>query len=301
MADFTPPFADNGERRLPTPTEQQLGIPCGAGTRELFNGLFWLLQGQVKNIADEAGVSPDQDGDITLLKRAVLALIDAATGGNPEGYILMTQARARLPVFPDVLHEDGHLAVMSPSTGNVRVPAGRDFLHRGIHLTTTSQQDFPTDPSKTYHLRWNPTDGFVLRDLASGTYNPTVLAEVSPAFDSTYDDMLVARVITNSSNAVTVTNLVNRDRMTAVYEKTTWQQQTGGWEGLPRFTGTINFARTPTGTWETMNVELTSNFEAVAFTQLNVTRYALDAFVAGYIHTNPAGYMSGQGRVRVSA
>lgn len=214
MADFDPPFADQGERRLPSSTEQQLGFPCGPASRELFNGLFWLLQGQIKDIASEAGVIPSQEGDITLLKRAVLALIDAATGGGTaDNYILMDQARSRLPIYPDVQHETGHLGVLSPSTGTVRVPGSRTFLHRGIFPVTTVQTDFATDSSKTYHLRWNPTDGFVLRDLASGTYNPGTLAEADPSFDSGYDDMLVARVITNSSNVPTITNLVNRDRL----------------------------------------------------------------------------------------
>lgn len=249
MADFDPPFADQGERRLPTTTEQQQGFPCGPASRELFNGLFWLLQGQIKDIADEAGVIPSQEGDITLLKRAVLALIDAATGGGTaDNYILMDQARSRLPIYPDVQHETGHLGVLSPSTGTVRVPGGRTFLHRGIFPVTTVQTDFATDPSKTYHLRWNPTDGFVLRDLASGTYNPGTLAETDTTFDSGYDDMLVARVITNSSNVPTITNLVNRSTL-AISEilsaVSSGTNSSAAWFG---FTKTLNWARRPT-TW----------------------------------------------------
>lgn len=248
MADFDPPFADQGERRLPTTTEQQLGFPCGPASRELFNGLFWLLQGQIKDIASEAGVIPSQDGDITLLKRAVLALIDAATGGGTaDNYILMDQARSRLPIYPDVQHETGHLGVLSPSTGTVRVPGNRTFLHRGIFPVTTVQTDFATDPSKTYHLRWNPTDGFVLRDLASGTYNPGTLAETDTAFDSGYDDMLVARVVTNSSNAATITNLINRHSLLHM-EATPLvpaHQDSGKNAALFNFSWTYNFARTP--------------------------------------------------------
>lgn len=248
MVDFTPPFGQDGERRLPTSTEQQLGFSCDpAQLRELFNGLFWLLQGQIKDIADEAGVIPSQDGDITLLKRAVIALIASATGGGTaDDYIMMTQARSRLPFYPDVLNVDGHLSVVSPSTGLVRVPAGLDFMHRGIYRVTTAQTDFPTDPSKTYHLRWNPSDGFVLRDLASGTYNPGSLAEVNPVFDSTYDDMLVARVITNSSNAATVTNLINRN---VLRFKGTLSGSPGADNGVNgaqfSFSQVLNMARTP--------------------------------------------------------
>ena len=248
MADFDPPFADQGERRLPTTTEQQQGFPCGPASRELFNGLFWLLQGQIKDIASEAGVIPSQEGDITLLKRAVLALIDAATGGGTaDNYILMDQARLRLPIYPDVQHETGHLGVLSPSTGTVRVPGGRTFLHRGIFPVTTVQTDFATDPSKTYHLRWNPTDGFVLRDLASGTYNPGTLAETNTAFDSGYDDMLVARVVTNSSNAATITNLINRHSLLHMEASplVPAHQNSGINDARFNFSWTYNFARTP--------------------------------------------------------
>lgn len=257
MVDFTPPFGQDGERRLPNGTEQQLGFSCDpAQLRELFNGLFWLLQGQIKDIADEAGVIPSQDGDITLLKRAVIALIASATGGGTaDDYIMMTQARSRLPFYPEVLNVDGHLSVVSPSTGQVRVPAGLDFLHRGIFRVTTTQTDFPTDPSKTYHLRWNPSDGFVLRDLASGTYNPGSLAEVNPVFDSTYDDMLVARVITNSNNVPTITNLKNA----AVIRLKADVMGTPNLSSFPSgvngsqfdFTVAVNCARTPDYIWST--------------------------------------------------
>jgi hypothetical protein len=214
MSAFDPPFATNGELRAPTSSEKSLGFPCGPASQALFNFLINRLEGQVDNIADQAGVSALAEDDATVLFRAVDALIAAAIGsGDTSNFVLFTQARARLPVFPDVQNTAGTIVVTAPSTGTVRVPAGTNFLHRGIFLVTTTQTDFSTDPSKTYHLRWNPTDGFVLRDLASGTYNPGTLAESNAAFDSTYDDMLVARVITNSSNVATITALANKNRL----------------------------------------------------------------------------------------
>src|SRR5690606_38941054 len=99
------------------------------------------------------------------------------------------------------------------------------------------------------HLRWNPTDGFVLRDLASGTYNPGTLAEADTTFDSGYDDMLVARVITNSSNVPTITNLVNRSTLAISEILSAVSSDSDGissaWFG---FTKSLNWARRPT-TW----------------------------------------------------
>lgn len=297
MVDFTPPFAENGERRLPDATEQSLGLSCDPQQlRELLNGMFNLHQGQIKTIADEAGVTPSGAGDKTLLNRAVLALIAAATGaGDTSEFVLFSQARARLPIFPDVATIDGRFSVTAPTTGIIALGAGTAFLHRGIFSTTTAYQEFSTDPSKTYHLRWNPTDGFVLRDLASGTYNPGTLAETNVAFDSTFDDMLVARVITNSSNVATITNLSNKDRITI-----------SGETGLARhvpFEDSVTIANITAGQLVTCNLArrpraamtAVSDFDVLAggLSEVNFgvrvrSRYDVLAFYANN-HTDPLG------------
>ena len=220
MADFDPPFAQNGEFRFPNANEQSLGWPCGPIDQRLLNGLFRLHNGNIGEVIREAGVT-GQDGDLTKLVRAIRALIiaeigeaDPGTAGDFSQLVLMAQARNRLPIFPDVQNVDGRIGVTAPSTGTVRLAGGVEFLHRGIFRVTTTQTDFATDASKTYHLRWNPDDGFVLRDLASGSYNPGTLSESNVAFDSTYSDMLIARVVTNSSNVATITTLANKNVLT---------------------------------------------------------------------------------------
>lgn len=213
MADFNLPFATNGERREPTSDEQDSGFGCGPASLPLFNWMFWAIQSEINAVILNAGLTPD-NGDMTQLLQAIQELIEAATGGgDTSSYLTITQARARLPIFPEVLNTNAHFGVTSPGTGQVRVPSGVNFQHRGIYPQTTVQTDLPTDASKTYHLRWNPTDGFALKDLSGSGYNPTAAAETDPKFDSTYDDMLVARVVTNSSNVPTITNLVNLNRL----------------------------------------------------------------------------------------
>ncbi|KAA3510092.1 hypothetical protein [Agrobacterium rosae] len=167
-------------------------------------------QREIMAVIVGAGLDPSST-DLTQLLQAIQKIIDAATGGaGDENYVLMTQARVRLPLFPEVQTADGRLAVISPSNGVVRLMPGYDFFHRGIFAVTTVQQDFATTGNKVYHLRWNPNDGYVLRDLASAVYNPAGLAEESPAFDTTYDDMLIARVVTNASNFPTIVTLSNK-------------------------------------------------------------------------------------------
>ncbi|MCY0154228.1 hypothetical protein OEG86_20590 [Hoeflea alexandrii] len=86
---------------------------------------------------------------------------------------------------------------------------------------------------------------FSLEDLADTGYNPTVAAETNSAFDSTYDDMLVARVVTNSSNVATITNLVNKDRLFAT-EIVSGAPSTGPSGSFTlSLTKTIDWARAP--------------------------------------------------------
>ncbi len=230
MADFSVPFGQDAEFRYPSSTESAQGFPCGPADQELFNGLFRQLQAEVGSVIDFAGITQTNDR-MTLLREAIEALIEAATGGgDPSTYLLMGQARGRLPIYPIVQNVDGRIVITAPATGTVRLPGGVEFLHRGIFPITTSQTDFNTDPSKTYHLRWHSVDGFVLRDLAAPAYNPTLLAEINPIFDSKYDDMLIARVITNASNVATITNLSNVDR-TQIHGEVVLTASDYPWEG----------------------------------------------------------------------
>ena len=133
------------------------------------------------------------------------------------------------PLFPEVNTTDNKLLVTS-TTGNVVIATGQTFSWRGLNLINTdsfdiSNRSFSTTASKTYHLRWYapgtanapsvtyPNGRFLLQDLSSGTYNPTSASETASIFDTTYDSMLVARVVTNSSNIPTVTLLINKARL----------------------------------------------------------------------------------------
>lgn len=249
MANFLTPFGRDAERRSPSLTEREQGFPCDAADRALFNQLFFRLEAELGHVITHAGLTPT-DARFTQVREAIQALIAAATGaGDTSQFLLTTQARVRLPIFPEIQTNAGLMSAFSPGVGLVRVPGGVTFLHRGIFPITTTQIDLPTDASKIYHLRWDSTNGFRLRDLATAGYNPNALAETNALFDSTYDDMLVARVITNSSNIATITNLVNRNQMQ-------WEGGEGGvasvvnsgglWDGVQYSTSfTLNWARQP--------------------------------------------------------
>lgn len=288
MANFSIPMGRDAERRLPTTDERQNGFPCGAASQALFNGLFHRIESEIGEVISHAGLTPD-DTDLTQLRQAINALIAASTGeGETSDYILLSQAKSRLPIFPEFLTSDGRVTVTSPSTGTVRLPGSVNFLHRGISPHTTTQTDFSTTASKAYHLRWNETDGFSLKDLADSAYNPSSLAETSDTFDSSFDDMLVARVITNSSNVATITNLANKNNLTLRYEKTTLDAGTAGVfdvDTIPALTADLNLARTPKGYITEATMINLNNFEFMDRFWCRVDRYSLNAKGVNYSYT----------------
>lgn len=213
MGDFSTPFGSGAQKRLPTATEETGGFACGPADMELFNGLFHLIFAEFKAITDAGGAAVS-DSDYNALRDNIQAMIDAAVGsGDTSQFLLLSQASSRLPIYPEVSSADGKINVSSPAAGTVRIPGGVSFFHRGISPKTTTETDFPTNPSRIYHVRWRSASGFAMYDLQSAAYNPSSLSEDHVNFDTTYDDMLIARVVTNSSNVASITNLINKDRI----------------------------------------------------------------------------------------
>ena len=182
--------------------------PCSGGDPSTGTpiGAVWLngIMQQIRRAIRGMGIAEDNADDDMLLK---------AIQKSGTGYIPYSEARARVPLYPHVAG-DGLLTV-NGSTGQVAVAAGQDFIHRGVWLVQTDSyavglRTFATLASKTYHLRWDPTNGFRLRDLADVAYNPTSALESHAAFDSSYDDMLIARIVTSAGNVPTITPLANK-------------------------------------------------------------------------------------------
>ncbi|UNK39398.1 hypothetical protein MNR02_06735 [Shinella sp. H4-D48] len=282
MADFTPPFSSvGGVNRSPSVDEQADGFTCGPADLTLFNRLFGRIEAELKAIQDEGGIAGTEEDDTTVLQ-AIQAMIAAATGGGDTSqFVLFSQAQARLPIFPEVTTNNGVIAVTDLGTGNIRIPASATILHRGIRTYTTVQTDLATVLSKMYHLRWSPTGGFVLKDLADTGYNPTVAAESNAAFDSTHDDMLVARIQTNSSNVPTITNLTNKNTLRAqVVTSNFGFPQTGNGATTSVSFPALNWSRSPTPivTWDmkSFNQSFSDADESITLT---TTRYGVLASV----------------------
>jgi hypothetical protein len=251
---FDPPFAHSAtEIRVTSPTEQDNGFPCGPADIGLFNWLIYAVQAELGHLVDFAGMT-DDTADLTQVRQAIEAMIASAigaiSGGDTSGFLLMSQARTRLPIFPNVLSPtDGKIVCTSPGTGQVRVPSGASIQHRGIYPFVSIQTDLATDPNKTYHLRADLTGAnpvYSLKDLTDVVYNPGASLETVAGFDSRFDDMLIARVVTNSGNVPTITNLVNLDRLFSIQAFSGPSSAlSGNNDSEYSATAAINWARTP--------------------------------------------------------
>lgn len=118
--------------------------------------------------------------------------------------------RVDMPIYPDVKTVDGKFTVTGVAGNKIRVGAGTEFVMRGMKTYVSAETDLgATAANKIYHLRF-VGGAFGLYDLASLAYNPGALAETHVSFDSTYDNMLVARVTTDPTNVPFITTLVNK-------------------------------------------------------------------------------------------
>lgn len=250
-------------------------------------------QREIMAVITAAGLTPSSS-DLTQLLQAISQMISSATGGSETStYVLMAAARARLPIFPEIVSADGSFNLSVPATGTVRIPAGIEIIHRGIFSLMTVQQDFSTVANKTYHLRWNPSDGFVFKDLADAAYNPSALPETDAAFDSVYDNMLVARVTTNASNVAAIRNLKNKARLFRREKIAGPSSSLAPSDWNSAFTGstTLDWARTPQIAGIVGNVRTTGGGVleyANWISARSVTRYAVEATVnSNWVETMP--------------
>lgn len=199
---------------------------------------------EILAVIEGAGLTPS-DSDLTQLLQAIQT-IAAGAGGDAAVF-------AYNPVFPEIISNGGVCSVAS-SSGQVVLATGQQWIWRGGVLYNSSAIDvgdrtLSTVANKTYHMRWRFNAGsptLALYDLADGGYNPGALAETDAAFDTTYDDMLIARVVTDGSNLPAVTALFNKNRLTQqIVSSGSMTSDPGANNARRVYTASWNLARTP--------------------------------------------------------
>ena len=178
---------------------------------------------------------------------AHVLLVRRQTGGTWSAWTQYQTVLPTLDEYPQIQTSDNKLMI-TPGLGEVVIDAAQLFVRRGLIGYSTDDYDLdarslPHVANKTYHVRWSDGSGFEIKDLADPGYNPPTLAETDPAFDSTYDDMLVARVVTDGGNAATVTRLANARRLAATAAVDLTALSASGWTALAGSDLALNWAR----------------------------------------------------------
>lgn len=167
-------------------------------------------------------------------------------------------------VYPEVFTDAGSFFITIGS-GQIVIDEYVKFSIRGFYYYNTKdfsseERTFTTLASHEYHLRFSrlgvpglsvDPETFYMVAKGNATYNPTALDEDDPAFDTTYDDILIARVTTDESNAITVLRLANREhliqntRQTLDLGTVAAYGSPGDSVDVPDAAVTLNWARTP--------------------------------------------------------
>lgn len=222
--------------------------------------------------------------------------------------IITTAETENLRIYPEILEDGNVLSITDNEDGTITVDAGQSWLHRGIQLYSSSdyssgERTFTMVASKTYHLRWNPSDGFVLMDIADIVYNPGAIDEIDVSFDSDYDDMIVARVVTDGSNAATITALINKNVMTYSGSMTDTTVTNSQGNYILNDVISINWARTPTA-----NQEVGFALDEVGYftdrfmgTFPSISRYGMERFIYFSFHPSAILHITVYGEVTAYA
>ncbi len=127
------------------------------------------------------------------------------------------------PTYPEIQTADNRLALTDDGAGIVKVDTAQTWIWRGLIQLSADDFDladrsFATAAKKTYHLRWNaPGTGnaTAMTDWPNGRFELADLTGATPSeddliYDSTFDRMLIARIVTDSANVATITTLINK-------------------------------------------------------------------------------------------
>ncbi|KEC73896.1 hypothetical protein RLPCCGM1_c2015 [Rhizobium leguminosarum bv. phaseoli CCGM1] len=203
-----------------------------------------------------------------------------------------------LNVYPTILAANNK-ATVTPSAGQIVVTPfqwiWRQFKTLDLSDLNLAARTFTTAASKTYHLRlaYDVNTGvqtLSLKDLSSVGYNPSALAEGNVAFDSTYDDMIIALVTTSAGNVPTVKPLKNASRLTATAQRTTFVINTNAAIGWVYDPITVDWARQPMINLDTTNANVTTNEDNLqGFIVTSRTRYGFNILITA---TGASGYIT---------
>ena len=205
MANFSTPFANTGARREPTPTELSDGFPIGAADKELFNGLAYRVEAELGTLV-AAGLPNAPDNTTDSVLKAIQALINAAVpDANKDTYLTEAQYLGHINSYSDVTD-----STFVDGGGNLLTCPEVKMSYKGYKPLSIPNVSLALANSKIYHIRHTLAGGVVAIPMDDGTYNPNSWTENAPEFDTTREDILLARATVDGTGTITVVNLANR-------------------------------------------------------------------------------------------
>jgi len=130
--------------------------------------------------------------------------------------------------YPEILTTNNIFSITDNSNGTITINSNQEFFVQDVKLNTSrwgdSERTFSVNASTTYHLRFSLNGkqinnftpkrlSFYIVDVSDTNYNPNGVDETDTQFDTKYDDMLIAKITTDSNNAITIVNLKNKKHL----------------------------------------------------------------------------------------
>ncbi len=244
IGDIAGTFSDKNSEFLEANKETGFtGTVCKA---EWFNTLQRELCGIVEGFGETLDENNDQQISDILLRHLPIKKPIVQCQPSDGGLFL-----------PEILTKNNTLGIDSKQNGEIVIQSNQAFLFKGVWEINTSDYEeknrtFTTLPNKIYHLRFTIDDGFILNDLTDTKYNPSALPETHTQFDSNYNDMLIARVMTNKQNAITINSLKNKHQLSTIWNTNVVQAKNNPTANItfytipPQGTLLLNWSKTPT-------------------------------------------------------
>jgi|GEM_PF-1699344 len=138
-------------------------------------------------------------------------------------------------VFPEIETADAKLLITDNADGTLTIDAAQTWLWRGVFRFSSDDinlagRTVTTVANKTYHVRWHAPGTGTAAPVETYPNGRIELVDITAAappegdetYDTTYDKMLVARIVTDGANAATITALANKAALSlkAAYDTT---------------------------------------------------------------------------------
>lgn len=165
---------------------------------------------------------------------------------------------ANNPVYPEIETASGKLAIGDNNDGTLFIGAGQTWLWRGLTRFSSSVFDVVDRTvtmvaNKTYHVRWYAPGTGIAIPVETYPYGRIELVDMTAAsptegnstYDTSYDNMLIARIVTDGANVAAITTFINRASLSFSANLAMVPAYIGSTAWRADFSADLNWSRAP--------------------------------------------------------